>query len=69
MFTGLCGSCRHHTWIESGRGSRFLRCELSFVDKRFPKYPPLPILSCEGHEPEPEADRDREETPDGGSGA
>jgi hypothetical protein len=54
MFAGLCGNCRHHTWIESGRGSRFLRCELSFVDSRFPKYPPLPVLSCAGYEPKAE---------------
>jgi len=51
VFTGLCAGCRHHAWIESGRGSRFLRCELSFRDKRYAKYPVLPVLACPGYEP------------------
>lgn len=51
--TGLCGGCRNHAWIQSGRGSRFLRCELSFLDPRFPKFPVLPVLHCPGYEPEP----------------
>jgi hypothetical protein len=25
-------------------------CELSKVDRRFPKYPRLPVLECEGYE-------------------
>jgi hypothetical protein len=49
-FTGLCESCRHHSWIVSGRGSRFLRCELSFTDPRFARYPALPVLACPGYE-------------------
>ena len=49
MFTGLCGSCRHHGWIQSGRGSRFLRCELSFEDPAFSRYPTLPVLACPGY--------------------
>lgn len=50
-YVGLCEGCRHHHWILSGRGSRFLRCQLSFVDPSFPRYPQLPVLVCDGHEP------------------
>ena len=30
-------------------GSRFHLCELSRGDIRFPKYPRLPVLACEGY--------------------
>ena len=46
----LCESCRHLREVVSGRGSRFLLCLLSQSDKRFPKYPPLPVLKCGGYE-------------------
>jgi len=47
---GLCETCRHATIVQSDRGSTFYRCELSKVDPRFPKYPALPVLKCEGFE-------------------
>jgi hypothetical protein len=46
---GLCASCRHVERIASARGATFYLCRLSFSDRRFPKYPPLPVLSCEGY--------------------
>ncbi|HEX7878875.1 MAG TPA: hypothetical protein VF720_05665 [Candidatus Eisenbacteria bacterium] len=49
MFTGLCASCRHHRWIVSGRGSRFLFCEWSKSDPAWPKYPPLPVMECSAY--------------------
>jgi hypothetical protein len=49
MPAGLCESCRHHTWITSGRGSRFLRCDLSFIDPRFARFPALPVFACAGY--------------------
>jgi hypothetical protein len=36
--------------VETARGSRFLLCELSRVDARFPRYPTLPVLACDGFE-------------------
>jgi hypothetical protein len=48
---GLCGTCRNARVIQSKRGSTFLLCELSAVDDRFPKYPPLPVLACIGWVP------------------
>jgi hypothetical protein len=49
--TGLCGSCQHHRWIEARRGARYLLCERSRTDRRLPRYPPLPVLRCDGYEP------------------
>jgi hypothetical protein len=46
---GLCADCLNARRVESARGSIFILCELSSVDSRFPKYPRLPVLSCEGY--------------------
>ena len=46
---GLCASCTHATVIASARGSVFHRCDLSFTDERFPRYPRLPVLACAGY--------------------
>jgi hypothetical protein len=48
---GLCASCRHAREVVSGKGSRFVLCELSRTDRRFPRYPQLPVLACTGYEP------------------
>lgn len=45
---GLCARCRHVQVVDSRRGSRFYLCRLSATDPRFPKYPRLPVLRCEG---------------------
>jgi hypothetical protein len=47
---GLCADCQQARRIESDRGSVFVMCELSFTDSRFPKYPRLPVLACDGFE-------------------
>jgi len=47
---GLCGSCRNVRIITSEKGARFFMCQLSFRDPRFPKYPRLPVMQCEGYE-------------------
>ncbi len=48
MTTSLCQSCDHARTIVSGKGARFLLCELSLTDSRFAKYPPQPIVRCAG---------------------
>lgn len=48
---GLCDRCVHKREIRSDRGSIFHQCSKAFVDPRFPKYPRLPVLRCEGFEP------------------
>jgi hypothetical protein len=47
---GLCVGCRFMRLIDSDRGSTFYLCERSTTDARFPKYPRLPVLRCEGYE-------------------
>jgi len=49
MSPSLCESCGRMREVISGRGSRFLLCELSRVDLRFAKYPGQPVLECPGH--------------------
>ena len=58
MKAGLCGSCANSRVIVSGRGSTFVLCELSKVDDRYPKYPMLPVLRCEGYEKEAGEERE-----------
>jgi hypothetical protein len=46
---GLCSDCRHARTILSDRGATFVLCQLSAGDPKFPKYPRLPVLSCDGY--------------------
>ncbi len=48
---GLCAVCRHVKIVKSARGSVFVMCRLSRQDKRFNKYPVLPVVACLGFEP------------------
>ena len=50
---GLCATCRHSRVVTSKRGSAFRLCERSRTDPRFPRYPALPVLRCEGFEAVP----------------
>ncbi len=48
---GLCLTC---VWVRSTtnrRGSVFFRCLRAETDPRFVRYPPLPVRSCVGYEP------------------
>ena len=54
MNAGLCASCTNVQVIRSDRGSIFYRCRLSERDPRFPKYPRLPVISCDGYKARPE---------------
>ena len=49
---GLCDSCAHQKLIRNTRGSTFSLCLRSRTEPdRYPKYPPLPVRACAGHEP------------------
>lgn len=52
-FAGLCDDCRHQRLVPNTRGSIFSLCERSRQDPDYLRYPPLPVLSCRGFEPEP----------------
>ena len=58
---GLCASCCHHERVSTRRGIDYHRCRLSTRDERFPKYPPLPVQICDGHEPADAFDSEREQ--------
>lgn len=45
---GLCRTCEHLRLLASAR-SVFVRCGLADSDPAFPRYPPLPVLSCPGY--------------------
>jgi hypothetical protein len=49
---GLCRNCHNVRRIKTNRGSVFYLCRLSETDSRFPQYPRLPVLACEGYAPE-----------------
>lgn len=44
---GLCGECARCRRIVSAKGSVFYLCGAPGL----PKYPPLPVLACDRHEP------------------
>jgi hypothetical protein len=46
---GKCADCRHAEVVTSSRKSTFYLCRLSATDPRFPKYPALPVLACDGY--------------------
>jgi hypothetical protein len=54
---GLCARCCHARLVETPR-SVFWMCALAASDARFPRYPRLPVLACDGFaegEPQPHA--------------
>ena len=57
MDPGRCATCRHAREVTTTRGSTFWRCNRSATDPRYPKYPRLPVLQCDGHEPSEHRDR------------
>jgi hypothetical protein len=56
---GLCERCEHARVVASARGSRFYLCNLAATDRRYRKYPALPVVRCEGYS---EKSRDARET-------
>jgi hypothetical protein len=45
---GLCNACVHQRVVGTTRGSVFSLCEKSKEDPRFPKYPRIPVVECDG---------------------
>lgn len=54
---GLCDSCAHQQVVRNTRGSVFSLCRRSRIDPAYPKYPPLPVRACPGHEPRAHCER------------
>jgi hypothetical protein len=36
--------------VVTPKGSRFLLCQLSKTDPDYPKYPPQPVVRCDGYQ-------------------
>ena len=49
---GLCATCQHMKCTVTKRGSSFYLCLRSQTDPSFRKYPPLPVVQCQGYEPQ-----------------
>lgn len=47
---GLCANCVHRRLLASPR-SVFVLCALAETDARFPRYPRLPVIACDGYQP------------------
>jgi len=47
---GLCAGCAHSRTTGNRRGSQFVLCRRSRQDRRYPKYPTLPVVRCDGFE-------------------
>jgi hypothetical protein len=63
MIPSLCETCRNFREVRTAR-SRFLLCGLSLTDAAYPKYPPQPVVRCDGYCPT--NDTDEGEPPDRG---
>ena len=50
MLQSLCETCRLMREVVTAKGSRFLLCQLSKCDPAYPKYPPQPVVRCEGYQ-------------------
>ncbi len=50
MTYSLCETCASMREIITPKGSRFLLCQLSHCDLAFPKYPPQPVVRCDGYQ-------------------
>jgi hypothetical protein len=55
---GLCATCAFSQLQGSTKasGSRFYRCKRADDDPGYMKYPPTPVIGCEGHSPSTPAD-------------
>jgi hypothetical protein len=62
MTTTLCETCRNVREVRTAR-SQFLLCELSVTNAAYPKYPPQPVLRCDGYQSRSEAMQDESDDP------
>ena len=50
-YAGLCAGCSNVRVMHAQTGSTFYRCALAATDPRYPKYPRMPVLACDGYLP------------------
>jgi hypothetical protein len=49
MIRSLCETCALMREVITPKGSRFLLCQLSKRDPAYLKYPPQPVVRCDGY--------------------
>ena len=49
MTQSLCETCALMREVVTPKGSRFLLCQLSQTNPDYPKYPPQPVVRCDGY--------------------
>ncbi len=49
VYSSLCLSCLYLRTVSTARGSQFILCLLSEERSEYRKYPPQPVLDCEGY--------------------
>ena len=49
MTPSLCETCAWMREVVTPKGSRFLLCRLWQTGPAFPKYPPQPVVRCDGY--------------------
>jgi hypothetical protein len=62
MMQSLCETCKNVREVRTAR-SRFLLCELSVTNTAYPKYPPQPVVRCDGYQSRSEAKQDMPDDP------
>ena len=50
MTLSLCETCALMRVVITPKGSRFLLCQLSQTNPAYPKYPPQPVVQCDGYQ-------------------
>jgi hypothetical protein len=45
----MCETCAIMREIITPKGTRYLLCQLSKIDPEYPKYPPQPVVRCDGY--------------------
>ena len=49
MIHSLCETCARMREVFTPKASRFLLCQLSQANPVYPKYPPQPVVRCDGY--------------------
>ena len=57
MADSLCETCQSLREVTTPKGSRFLLCQLSLGNPSYPKYPPQPVVRCDGYRPADDSGR------------
>ena len=50
MTPSLCQTCAWVREVVTPKGSHFLLCQLSRINPAYPKYPPQPVVRCDGYQ-------------------